>query len=311
MLSVYTNTHPLCNLGCSMLIDGKKIATEIQEEIKEKLAAYQHLGVERPPCLAVILVGKHPASQIYVTNKAQACTKVGMLSIINHFPETITERELLDELAKFNENPSIDGILVQLPLPGHIDSDTITLAISPKKDVDGSHPMNMGKLLRGESSGFTPCTPLGIQQMLLRSHVDVQGLHAVIVGRSNLVGRPMAALLLNNMAGANATVTIVHSNSRSLQELCRLADILIVAIGKAEFIRADFVREGAIVIDVGINKIKAPELKQGYRLVGDVAFNEVRKKCSLITPVPGGVGPMTIAMLLSNTLKSYERHMEL
>lgn len=294
-----------------MLIDGKQMAAEIQEEIKDKLATYQQQGVARPPCLAVVLVGKHPASQIYVTRKAQACTQVGMLSIINHFPEGISQRELLDELTKLNENPSIDGILVQLPLPGHIDPHTITLAISPTKDVDGSHPMNMGKLLRGESSGFTPCTPLGIQQMLLRSGVEVEGRHAVIVGRSNLVGRPMAALLLNNAPGANATITVVHSSSRNLPIICRLADILIVAIGKPEFVRADFIQDGAVVIDVGINKIEAPELRQGYRLVGDVAFDEVRDKCSLITPVPGGVGPMTIAMLLSNALKSFERRMKL
>lgn len=283
------------------IIDGKGIAESIQEEIRGKVANIPG----RKPCLAVVLVGDHPPSQIYVNRKIQACSNVGIRSVLERLPSSATEREILAMVQKLNEDPHVDGILVQLPLPPHVNPNKINIHIHPHKDVDGLHPMNIGKLLIGESDGFIPCTPLGIKVLLERSNVDLTGKHAVILGRSNIVGKPMAALLMQSNGGGNATVTIAHRFSQGIAALCRLADLLIVAIGNPGFVKVDMVKEGAVVIDVGINKVVNAS---GYRIVGDVDFDGIKEKCSLITPVPGGVGPMTIAMLLSNTLQGYERH---
>ncbi len=280
------------------IIDGKKIADTIQMEIREKVAA---LG-KRPPCLAVVLVGAHPASQIYTNRKIQACQAVGMESKKLSFPDTMTEKELIEQIDKLNQDSLVDAILVQLPLPSHINPLAITHAIAPQKDVDGFHPYNVGKLLIGQTDGFIPCTPLGIRTLLDRYGIETEGKHAVVIGRSNIVGKPMAALLVQGGARGNATVTVAHRHSRDLKALCLMADILIVAIGQPKFLTADMVKEGAVVIDVGINKIDNQAKKGGYEIVGDVDFANVAHKCSFITPVPGGVGPMTIAMLLQNTL---------
>lgn len=284
-----------------MIIDGKAIAEQIQNDIKgmnEKTSG-------RKPCLAVLLVGENPASHIYVKRKGQACENVGMISLQRQFPDTITEEALLHEVKLLNEDPTVDGILVQLPLPHHINSMKIMFAIDPAKDVDGFHPLNVGKLLIGETDGFFPCTPYGVKVMLDKSGVEVTGKHALVIGRSNIVGKPMAALLMQNTPGGNATVTIAHSHTKNIKELCLLADIIIVAIGKAHYVTADMVKEGTVLVDVGMNKIPNPSRKEGYQLVGDADFENLKDKCSLITPVPGGVGPMTIAMLISNTWKSF------
>lgn len=288
-----------------MIIDGKKIAEEIQQEIKGKI---QQLTT-RPPCLAVILVGNHPSSQIYVNRKTQACEAVGIHFIKHELAVTISEEELLAKVNELNEDPHVDGILVQLPLPGHINPNRITHAISLNKDVDGFNPYNVGEILIGETDGFLPCTPLGIKVLIERYSIDISGRHALVIGRSNIVGKPMAALLMQGTPGGNATVTIAHRYSNDLKKFCLLADIMIVAIGQPRLITADMVKEGAVVIDVGINKIADPTKKNGYQIVGDVDFANVEPKCSFITPVPGGVGPMTIAMLLHNTLLSYHKRM--
>jgi len=282
-----------------MIINGKNIASQIQEELREKLSLLK----ARKPALAMVLVGSHPASQIYVSRKAKACEEVGILSIRRLLPESISETKLLQEIDTLNENEDIDGILVQLPLPVHMNPMKVIQHISPDKDVDGLHAINAGKLLVGDETGFVPCTPLGIKVLLERSKVAVQGKHVVVVGRSNLVGKPIAVLLMQNAPGANATVTIAHSQSHDLPAICRTADILIAAMGKPQFIKGNMVKEGVVVVDVGINKV-------GERIVGDVDWDTVSPKCSLITPVPGGVGPMTIAMLLSNTLKAFERRVK-
>lgn len=284
-----------------MIIDGKKIADEIQLEIKEKIGQLR----SRPPSLAVVIVGTHPPSQIYVTRKTQACESVGIQSVKYQLPASISENELLNQITKLNEDSNIDGILVQLPLPPHINPIRITHQIIPQKDVDGFNPYNIGKVLIGETDGFLPCTPLGIKVLMERSSIDICGLHALIIGRSNIVGKPLAALLMQGTPGGNATVTVAHRFSKDLKKFCLLADIIIVAIGQPKLITADMVKEGAVVIDVGINKITDPTKKSGYQIVGDVDFANVAPKCSFITPVPGGVGPMTIAMLLQNTLLSY------
>lgn len=284
-----------------MIIDGKAIASQIQREIKQEIERIQG----RRPCLAVILVGTHPPSQIYVKRKTHACESVGITSIKRNFPEDFPEADLISELDQLNQDPSIDGILVQLPLPRHINPLKILHRISPDKDVDGLHPINAGKLLIGEQDGFVPCTPLGVKTLLERSEIDVSGKHVMILGRSNLVGKPMAALMMQNAAGANATVTVIHSKSKEIKSLTRLADILIVAMGKPKFITSDMVKEGVVIVDVGINKVDSSTDPNGYQIVGDVDFEHLQSKCSFITPVPGGIGPMTIAMLLSNTLKSF------
>ncbi|MCB1119043.1 MAG: bifunctional methylenetetrahydrofolate dehydrogenase/methenyltetrahydrofolate cyclohydrolase FolD [Chlamydiia bacterium] len=279
------------------LIDGKQIAQEIQAELKEQIRSLPG----RPPCLAVILVGDHAPSHIYVKRKMAACEEVGIISIRKHFPMTITELELLEEVERLNHNPDVDGILVQLPLPDTINPHTITNAVDPTKDVDGLHPLNIGKLLLHQTGGFAPCTPLGVMTLLAKKKVEVTGRQALVIGRSHLVGKPMAALLLQSTPSGNATVTVAHRHSTNLSHLCQQADILISAVGQPRLITKEMVKPGAVVIDVGINKI---DTDAGYKIVGDVAFDEVAPLCSAITPVPGGVGPMTIAMLLSNTLKS-------
>jgi methylenetetrahydrofolate dehydrogenase (NADP+)/methenyltetrahydrofolate cyclohydrolase len=282
------------------LIDGRSSAQNIQDKIAREI----HKISGRKPGLAFILVGNQPASRSYIRMKKKNCEKVGILSFDREFPETITEKALLAEIEALNHNPAVDGILVQLPLPPHIYPQRIMEAISPSKDVDGFHPVNVGKMLLGETDGFLPCTPNGIIHLLSDHNINPAGKHVVIVGRSNIVGKPLAAILMQKAPGCNATVTVAHSLSESLPALCRSADILVAAIGKPHFIKKEMVKEGAIVIDVGINRIDSPGKPL---LVGDVDFANVAPICSHITPVPGGVGPMTIAMLLSNTLLSYQR----
>lgn len=287
-----------------MIIDGKAIADQIQQEIKSEIS--QLIKRHRAPCLAVILVGEHSPSKIYVSRKTQACASVGMTFIKKELPATISEKELLAEIDSLNNNPNVDGILVQLPLPPHVNPLKITEHINPEKDVDGFHPYNVGKLLIGEPHGFLPCTPLGIKLLLDRTGIEVASKHVLVIGRSNIVGKPMAAILMQSTPGGNATVTIAHRHTRNIKDLCLAADIIIVAIGQPKFITANMINPGTVIIDVGINKIVSTNSK-GYEIVGDVDFENVKDKCSYITPVPGGVGPMTIAMLLKNTLESYLR----
>jgi methylenetetrahydrofolate dehydrogenase (NADP+)/methenyltetrahydrofolate cyclohydrolase len=255
----------------------------------------------------VVLVGENPASKAYVGSKEKACQEAGMHSVKITRPETISEAELLDIVAQLNADPSIHGILVQLPLPKHMDSEKVLNSIDPLKDVDGFHPMNVGKLVIGDPTALRPCTPYGVQQMLIRSGIETKGAHAVIVGRSTIVGKPMANLLIQQGPGGDATVTVCHSRTKDLPAVCRSADILVAAIGKAEFVTRDFVRPGAVVIDVGINRVDDASLPKGYRLTGDVKYAEVAEIASAITPVPGGVGPMTIAMLMQNTLQAMQQ----
>lgn len=276
------------------LIDGKKISQEIKDELKEKVAEYRKEG--KKAALAVVQVGNDPASSVYVRNKKNACAYIGIESVSYEIPEETTEEELLQLIDELNGREDINGILVQLPLPEHIDEEKIILAISPEKDVDGFHPQSAGAMMIG-SRGFLPCTPAGVIQLLKRSGVEIEGKHCVVIGRSNIVGKPMAMLMLRE----NATVTIAHSRTKNLKELCRQADILIVAVGKPKFITADYVREGAVVIDVGIHRL------EGKKLCGDVDFDSVEPHASAITPVPGGVGPMTIAMLMNNCVETMER----
>jgi len=285
-----------------MILFGKTIAYEIHKEIEEKVAT-----LPSPPGLAVVLVGNHPSSRSYVNMKQRTCSKIGIRSFVNSLPETVKESELLALINKLNQNPEIDGILIQLPLPSHIDPVRVIELIDPNKDVDGFHPLNMGKLLLGLEDGFIPCTPLGIATLLKRYQISVAGKHVVIVGRSQIVGKPLAALLMQKGSHYNATVTVAHRHTEKLPELTKMADILVAAIGSPSFIKADMVKEGAVVIDVGITREKNAALPTGYQLVGDVDFREVEKKCTAITPVPNGVGPMTVAMLLHNTLISYQR----
>ncbi len=272
-------------------IDGKRISQEIKDELKEKVAALKEQG--RTGALAVIQVGNDPASSVYVNNKKKACAYIGIDSVSYEYPESITQEELLDRIEQLNREAHVRGILVQLPLPAHIDESAVIRAIAPTKDVDGFHPQNVGALTIGQK-GFVSCTPAGIIELLVRSGIEIEGKHCVVVGRSNIVGKPMALLMLRK----NATVTIAHSRTRDLKELCRTADILIVAIGKPQFITADYVKEGAVVIDVGIHR------NADNKLCGDVKFDEVEPIASAITPVPGGVGPMTIAMLMHNCVDS-------
>lgn len=287
-----------------ILIDGKKIATDIRGELRETIAHTEG----RKPCLAVVLLGEHPASQIYVKRKIEACEEVGIVSLKLHFEDSLSEQNLLLEIQKLNGDPSIDGILVQLPLPAHIRIEKVMEAISPDKDVDGFHPMNVGKMLIGHRDAFRPCTPLAVQTLLQRYDIEVAGKNVVICGRSNIVGKPLAAMLMQSHPLGNATVTVVHSMTKDIKAICKTADILIVAIGKAKFVTADMVKQGAVVIDVGINRVEAKDGKS--TIVGDVDFENVKMLCSFITPVPGGVGPMTIAMLLKNTLHSFFRRLK-
>ena len=286
------------------MLDGAALAKAIRAEVA---AAVTKAAASTRPGLAAVLVGDDPASAVYVRSKGKACEEAGMHSeTIRLSPET-TEAELLAVVDRLNADPSIHGILVQLPLPKQIDSEKVLRRVDPAKDVDGFHPVNVGKLVTGDRSAFRPATPYGVQQMLIRSGIETKGAHAVIVGRSNIVGKPMANLLIQQGPGGDATVTVCHSRTRDLPAVTRSADILIAAIGKPEFVTADMVRPGAVVIDVGINRVDDSSQPKGYRLVGDVAFGPVSELASWITPVPGGVGPMTIAMLLQNTLQAWHQ----
>lgn len=284
------------------IIDGKHIAETIRRELTEQikqLQAEHHLT----PGLAVVLVGDNPASKVYVRNKNKACREIGIYSEQHNLAAETSEEELLGLVEKLNCDDRIHGVLVQLPLPDHINEHRVINSILPEKDVDGFHPVNIGKLMIG-AKGFRPCTPFGIQKMLSYAGVTIAGAHVVVVGRSNIVGKPIANMLLQKQPDANATVTICHSRTKDLAAITRQADILIAAIGQPEMITADMVKADAVVIDVGVNRVEDPTSKTGYRLVGDVKFDEVAQKCKAISPVPGGVGPMTIAMLLYNTVES-------
>ncbi|HEX6068618.1 MAG TPA: bifunctional methylenetetrahydrofolate dehydrogenase/methenyltetrahydrofolate cyclohydrolase FolD [Longimicrobiaceae bacterium] len=287
------------------ILDGARIGKEIRAEVAAAVA--RMAGAGRKPGLAVVIVGEDPASRVYVRSKGRACLEAGMHSETVEYPASVTQEELLSRIDRLNADPAIHGMLVQLPLPKHIDTEAVLRRIDPRKDVDGFHPVNVGKLVIGDPTAFRPATPYGVQQMLIREGIETKGAHAVIVGRSNIVGKPMAGLLIQDAPGGNATVTICHSRSKDLPAITRSADILVVAIGKPEFVTADMVRPGAVVVDVGINRVTDPEAPKGYRLVGDVAFGPVAEIASAITPVPGGVGPMTIAMLLRNTLQAAEQ----
>jgi methylenetetrahydrofolate dehydrogenase (NADP+) / methenyltetrahydrofolate cyclohydrolase len=284
------------------LIDGAAIGDAMRGELRQEIRALKARGVT--PGLAAVLVGSDPASATYVRMKGKACDDAGLYHETIRLPAETTEAELLALIERLNVDHKIHGILVQLPLPKQIDTQRVLHRVTPEKDVDGFHPENVGKVSIGDPTGFRPATPYGVQQLLLRSDVDPAGRHVVIVGRSTIVGRPMAALLLQNGPGGNATVTVTHSRTRDIKSVTRLADILIVAIGKAEFVAGDMIRPGAVVIDVGVNRVDDPTLKKGYRLVGDVNFEEAKQVAGAITPVPGGVGPMTITMLLYNTVQA-------
>jgi methylenetetrahydrofolate dehydrogenase (NADP+)/methenyltetrahydrofolate cyclohydrolase len=287
------------------VLDGVPIADAIRAEVGARVAEHRARG--KQPGLAVVIVGENPASMVYVRAKGKACEEAGMHSETVRLPEQTTEAELLAVVDRLNADPRIHGFLVQLPLPKHVNAERVLNRINPLKDVDGFHPVNVGKVSIGDPTGLRPATPYGVQEMLLRSGLDPKGANAVIVGRSNIVGKPMASLLIQPGRGGDATVTICHSKSRDLPGICRGADLLIVAMGKPEFVTADMVRQGAIVIDVGINRVDDASQSKGYRIVGDVAYAPVAEVASAITPVPGGVGRMTIAMLLKNTLQAFEQ----
>lgn len=286
-----------------MILDGKSASREILETLKQTIASTH----QRKPCLAVLLIGDNPASHIYIQRKIQACSEVGILSRKIELPKTATEQEALFIVQSLNDDPTVDGILIQLPLPSQINPQTINYALNPEKDVDGFHPVNMGKLLLGETDGFIPCTPLGIVTLLKMNQISLSGKTGVILGRSNIVGKPLAALLIQNSPWGNATVTIAHSKTPHLKEMCQEADFLVAAMGQPKFVTADMVKEGAVVVDVGINRLADSQDPKKGKIVGDVDFESVAPKASWITPVPNGIGPMTIAMLMSNTLKSFFR----
>lgn len=285
------------------LIDGKAVAARVRERIAERVKDCTAQGVT--PGLSVVLVGDDPASAVYVRNKAAACEEVGMRGETIRMPATTTQSELEKVVDRLNADPKVHGILVQMPLPKGLDSDAILNRINPAKDVDGFHPVNVGRMLVGDKEGFVPCTPAGVMELLREYKVQTAGAHAVVIGRSNIVGKPMMALLVQ--PGVDATVTVCHSRTRDMAEHVRQADIVVAAVGKPRLVKADMVKPGAVVIDVGINRVDDPSHPKGSRIVGDVDFDSVRKVASLITPVPGGVGPMTIAMLLENTLQAAAR----
>ena len=287
------------------ILDGKKISNDIKEEITHEVTQLIANGGKKPH-LAAILVGSDGASQTYVNAKVKACQKVGFESSLVRLDDTVSEEELLAEVKKINQNQDIDGLIVQLPLPKHIDEMKVKETILPEKDVDGFHPANVGRMALHLPT-FLPATPAGIIELLKRYKVETSGKHCVVIGRSHIVGSPMSILMARNSYPGNATVTLTHSRTQNLKELCLTADILIVALGKPEFVTADMVKEGTCVIDVGITRVKSDKTKSGWKLKGDVAYEEIAPKCSAITPVPGGVGPMTIAMLLSNTLLSAKK----
>ncbi len=283
------------------IIDGKLVAQDIRAELKAEVARLKEEGIV--PGLGVILVGEDPASKSYVTAKEKACAEIGLYSDDNRLLAETPQKDLIDLVKSMNANPKINGILVQLPLPKQIDESEVLLTIDPAKDVDGFHPMNVGKMVVGEQA-FLPCTPHGVVQLLVRSGVKIEGAHVVVVGRSNIVGKPVANMLLQKKPNANATVTLCHTRTKDVGSFTRQADIVIAAAGRPNTVTADMVKEGAVVIDVGVNRVEDATKKKGYRLVGDVDFEAVKEKASLITPVPGGVGPMTITMLLHNTVES-------
>jgi len=288
----------------AQIIDGKRIAEEIRGELRAEIARLKSRGVV--PGLGVILVGEDPASKSYVSAKEKACEELGLFSDDNRLPARTSQEDLLARIRKMNADPKIHGILVQLPLPPHLNSSEVLLAIDPSKDVDGFHPMNVGKMVIGEKC-FLPCTPHGVVQLLLRSGVRIEGTHVVVVGRSNIVGKPLANMLLQKSRTGNATVTVCHTGTKDIASFTRQADIVIAAAGRPKTITADMIKPGAVVIDVGVNRVDDPSSKKGFRLVGDVDFEAVKEKASLVTPVPGGVGPMTITMLLYNTVESARR----
>jgi methylenetetrahydrofolate dehydrogenase (NADP+) / methenyltetrahydrofolate cyclohydrolase len=290
------------------LIDGKGVAQRINEETRERIARLQARGIT--PGLAVVLIGSDPASIAYIRNKDRTSKELGFYSRKIELPTDTSQSEVLKIVEGLNADPTIHGILVQSPPPPHINEEEIVVAIDPSKDVDGFHPMNVGKLAMGDPSALVPCTPLGCQRLLLESGIETTGAHVVIIGRSMLVGKPLGLLLMRKGKGGDATVTIAHSRSRNLAELSRTADILVAAIGRPEFVRGDYVKEGAVVIDVGINRVEDQASSKGYRITGDVAFAETATKARAITPVPGGVGPMTVAMLMVNTVTACENQTE-
>ncbi len=287
------------------LIDGKKISAAIKEEIANEVKRIKD-NDGKVPHLAAILVGEDPASQTYVDSKAKACDQVGFDSSTYRFPADVSEKELLEAVTFVNNDPEIDGLIVQLPLPDHIDNQKVIQQILPEKDVDGFHPVNVGRMTIGLPS-YVSATPFGIMELLMRSRIETTGKNCVVLGRSNIVGKPMSLLMARNEEPGNATVTVCHSKTKNLKEITSRADILIVAIGRPEFVTADMVKEGAVVIDVGIHRVPSDKTKSGFRLIGDVCFDEVSEKASYITPVPGGVGPMTIVSLLMNTLKASKK----
>lgn len=288
----------------AQIIDGKQVAADMREELKKEVAKLKEQGIV--PGLGVILVGEDPASKSYVTAKEHTCEEIGIYSDDNRLPAETSQKELMTLVRKMNKDPKIHGILVQLPLPKHLNETEVLLAIDPAKDVDGFHPMNVGKMVVGEEA-FLPCTPHGVIQLLIRNGVKIEGAEVVIVGRSNIVGKPLANMLIQKKPNRNATVTVCHTRTKDLARHTRRADILIAAAGQPNTITADMVKEGVVVIDVGVNRVDDPTKKQGFRLVGDVDFEAVKEKASLITPVPGGVGPMTITMLMYNTVEAARR----
>lgn len=287
------------------IIDGKKIAADIREELKSRLNKLKS-ETNEVPGLVTIIVGEDPASKVYVNMKIKACSEIGIHSKLEKLEESISEEDLLKIIDDYNKDSLFHGILVQLPLPKHIDEDKIIESINPAKDVDGFHPISVGKLVIGKDT-FKSCTPYGIMELLKRYNIETKGKHVVVVGRSNIVGKPIANMLVQKEDGANSIVTICHSASPDISVFTKQADILIAAVGRANLIKKDMVKDGVVVIDVGINRIVSNETKSGYKLVGDVDFDEVAEKSSYITPVPGGVGPMTIAMLLTNTFKAFDK----
>ncbi|MDR0694726.1 MAG: bifunctional methylenetetrahydrofolate dehydrogenase/methenyltetrahydrofolate cyclohydrolase FolD [Prevotellaceae bacterium] len=297
------NGHSLPLEGQAILLDGKKTATEIKAEIAAEVARLPASG-KRAPQLAAVLVGNDGASETYVSNKEKACREVGFLSRVLRLPATISEADLLSTVAALNADSAVDGFIVQLPLPEHIDEQKIIEAIAPEKDVDGFHPVNVGRMVIGLPA-YVPATPAGIMDLLERYKVETSGKNCVVIGRSNIVGRPVANLLSQKACPGDCTVTLCHSRTKNLKEICLQADLIVAALGIPEFLKGDMVREGAVVVDVGITRVPAAN-KSGFRLLGDVKFDEVAPKCSYITPVPGGVGPMTIVSLMKNTLKAYK-----
>jgi len=290
------------------LLDGKVVSEHIKAQIKQEVDAILAKGL-RAPHLVAILVGDNPASKAYVGSKVKTCAELGFDSTLVAYETDVTEAELLAKIEAINNDPGVDGILVQLPLPKHIDENKVIDTIHPDKDVDGFHPENLGKMVIGQEA-FIPATPYGVMLMLAHYGIKTAGMHAVVIGRSNIVGTPMSILLSRNTEPGNCTVTICHSRTKNMTELCKQADLIVAAIGKPRFVTADMVKDGAVIVDVGINRVESTETKSGYRLVGDVDFDHVAPKASYITPVPGGVGLMTICALMKNTLQAYERRLK-